>query len=208
LATTVQDNIKGLVWPVLPLALLEAVRDQDRPGEILEAEDLSASLPRRLGLSGVIHNQIQRYEAAVGSGTRVPIAEVSSLLQLVLRRPDGESIVREAGRRVARQRLGGAPLIARVLRRSSNLVFMPIRRAARRLLRGMTGSTRAEVIGKPLIVRIRPAFTAQIGAPACSLYTGALEELVRMFADRPHGVVHHLCAARGEGECVWRVDVA
>ena len=198
----------GQVWPVIPLALLQAVRDQDRPGEILEAEDLSASLPRRLGLSAVIHTQIRRYEAAVASRANVPIPELSSLMQLVLRRPDGESIVREAGRRVMRQRFGNrAPFAARLLRRSSRLVFVPIRRAVRRLLRGMVGTARAEIVGKPLVVRIDPAFTAQIGASACALYTGAIEELVRVFADRPLGVEHHQCAARGDGACLWRVDV-
>lgn len=200
--------MSGHVWPVIPLALLEAVREQDRPGEILEAEDLSASLPRRLGLSGVIHTQIRRYEAAVAARTNVPIADVSSLMQLVLRRPDGESIVREAGRRVMRQRFGDqAPLQARLLRRSSRLVFGPIRRAARRLLRGMVGNGKPEIIGKPLVIRIVPAFTAQLGLHACSLYTGAIEELVRVFAGRPHGVEHHRCVARGDGECVWRVEV-
>jgi hypothetical protein len=191
----------------MPLALLEAVRDQDRPVEILEAEDLSASLPRRLGLSGVVTSQIQRYEAAVASGTRVPVGDLISLLQLVLRRPDGATIVREMGRRVTRQRIGDRiPVTARIVRRSSTLVFGPIRRRAKRLLRGMIGSGRLEMAGKPLTVRITPAFTAEIGSGACGLYTGALEELVRIYSGKERRVVHSSCTALGDAHCEWSVE--
>jgi len=189
--------------PVLPLALLEAVREHDQPGEILEDEDVQQSLPRRLGLSGVVSTQIQRYEQAVTTGTRVSVEELTSLLQLVLRRPDAEPILREAGRRVTRRRMGTeAPLVARVFRRFSTLVYVPIRRAALRLLRGMVGSSRVE-LGKPLIVRILPAFTADLAINACVLYTGALEELVRIYAGREPAIVHEHCTARGDGVCQW-----
>src|SRR5690606_9092655 len=53
------------VDPLLPLALLEAVRTRDKPREVLEDEDLAASLPRRLGLTSVVESQIRRYEEAV-----------------------------------------------------------------------------------------------------------------------------------------------
>lgn len=193
--------------PVLPLALLEAMRDQDRPVEILEDEDLSVSLPRRLGMTGIVASHIQRYEAAVQNGTRVPVPDFASLMQLVMRRPDAEPILREAGRRVTRQRLGETPpLAARVLRRFSNLVFVPIRRAARRLLRGMVGSATIELAGKPLVVRIEPAFTAQVANTACVFYTGALEELVAIYAGQPRPVLHESCTARGDRVCEWRVE--
>ena len=39
------------VSPVLPLLLLETMRDRDRPEEVLEEEDITLSLPRRIGLS-------------------------------------------------------------------------------------------------------------------------------------------------------------
>ena len=65
-------NNDTAVLAALPLALLQSTRSHDRPGEVLEDEDLSASLPRRLGLSGVIESQIQRYETAARSGKRVP----------------------------------------------------------------------------------------------------------------------------------------
>ena len=52
----------------LPLAILESVRTHDRPAEVLEDEDLTISLPRRLGLTGVIETQIYRYQAAQKAG--------------------------------------------------------------------------------------------------------------------------------------------
>jgi len=204
-SATQPDEVRGHVLPVLPLALLETVRDQDRPVEILEAEDLSVSLPRRLGLTGIVSTQIQRYEAAVASGTRVPVPELTSLLQLVLRRPDAEPILRETGRRVARLRLGDqAPFMARALRRFSRLVFIPMRSAARRLLRGISGEAIVE-LAKPLVVRIRPSY-ATLAASACVLYTGALEELIALYTGQPGTVLHPRCTARGDAVCEWRVQ--
>jgi len=54
------DRPAALVAPLLPLVLLESVRAHDRPREVLEDEDLAASLPRRLGLTGVVETQIPR----------------------------------------------------------------------------------------------------------------------------------------------------
>jgi len=115
--------------------------------------------------------------------------------------------VRETGERVTRLRLGEkAPVSARILRRSASLVFGPIRRAAKRLLRGMVGAGSLEVTGKPLVVRIQPAFTANIGGGACDLYTGALQELVRIYAGREREVSHRQCVARGDAVCEWAVE--
>ncbi|MGZ7236654.1 hypothetical protein ACXWOK_10690, partial [Streptococcus pyogenes] len=49
------------VTPLFPLILLETLRDMDRPEELLEGEDLTASMPRRLGLSDVVYLQIHRF---------------------------------------------------------------------------------------------------------------------------------------------------
>jgi hypothetical protein len=39
---------------VVALTLLEVIRAQDLPTEVLEQEDTSVTLPRRLGLSDVV----------------------------------------------------------------------------------------------------------------------------------------------------------
>src|SRR5690606_24631288 len=66
---------RATVTPALPLALLEAMRVHDRPREVLEDEDLTISLPRRLGLTGVIESQIHRYEEARRRKQAVPADE-------------------------------------------------------------------------------------------------------------------------------------
>jgi predicted hydrocarbon binding protein len=193
------------VLPVVPLALLETVRDQDRPVEILEDEDVSVSMPRRLGLTGIVSSQIARYEAAVASGNRVPLSELTSLMQLVLRRPDAEPILRETGRRVTRLGLGTEPpFLARALRNFASLAFVAVRGAAKRLLRGIAGEAVVE-LSKPLVVQIRPSYPATLGLTACVLYTGALEELVTLYTGKPTTVVHEHCTARGDSVCEWRV---
>jgi hypothetical protein len=197
---------RGQVLALLPLSLLEAVREHDRPLEILEDEDLTVSLPRRLGLTGVVSSQIQRYEQATGAGARVPAVEVMGLMQLVLRRPDAESIVRETGRRITRHRIGrDVPASARVLRRWDRLVFIPLRRAARKLLRGLVGDVKATVT-RPLVVRMSHAPLGNAGLHSCSVYTGALDELVRLYSSQEHTVTHAKCTARGDSLCEWTVE--
>lgn len=198
---------RGQVLALLPLSLLEAVRESDRPVEILEDEDVTTSLPRRLGLTGVVSSQIQRYQQAAGSGGRVSASEVAGLMQLVLRRPDADSIVKETGRRIARRRLGTeAPPAARLLRRWDRLIFIPMRRAAKRLLRGLVGDVTTTVSGRPLVVRMTRSPLGAAGENACGLYTGALDELVRMYAGKPHVVKHAQCTARGDAQCEWVVE--
>jgi len=195
---------RGHVLALLPLSLLEAVREHDRPLEILEDEDLTTSLPRRLGLTGVVSSQIQRYQQAAGG--RVAVAEVTGLMQLVLRRPDAESIVRETGRRITRRRIGDdVPATARMLRRWDRLVFIPMRSAARRLLRGLVGDVKATVT-RPLVVRMSHAPLADAGLHSCAVYTGALDELVRLYSANQHTVSHVKCTARGDTLCEWTVD--
>ena len=86
---------EATIAPALPLALLESIRAHDRPSEVLEDEDLTTSMPRRLGLTDVIDSQIRRYREDGRRG--VPLTEVADLFRLVLRRPDAEAIMRGAG---------------------------------------------------------------------------------------------------------------
>jgi len=129
-----RDAPRGAVWAFLPLSLLQAVRAHDRPGEILEDEDLTASLPRRLGLSDVIDREIRNYERAAKRGRRVDSNDVTNLMRLVLRRPDAEAILRDTGRRVAAEyirRVPGAWLrVARALPTRASLALA--RRGSRR----------------------------------------------------------------------------
>jgi hypothetical protein len=197
-----------MVASALPLALLEAVRSHDRPGEVLEDEDLVQSMPRRLGLTPVINSQIKKYETAFASNRRVPLSEVLDLMRLVLRRPDAPTIMEETGRRVTRLQLGRRFSPVRSLRRliPRAIVFASVRRAARRLLRTIAGGGAVRVTGKPLAVRIDGAPTGQMETWACQLYTGALEELIELYTGSVQRVGHVTCEARGEATCEWAAE--
>jgi hypothetical protein len=178
-------DARGTVAPVLPLALLESIRDHDRPGEVLEDEDLSASLPRRLGLTGVVEGQIHKYEQAYRRGRRVPAAEVLNLMRLLLRRPDAEEILRQAGHQIARRHFHGVPGawvgMLRLLPR--RMAFISIRRSARRMLRRIVGAGEVHVVGRPLSLRAANLLGAS-GDEAdavAHVCTGALEELVELY---------------------------
>ncbi len=200
------------VLAALPLALLQSTRSHDRPGEVLEDEDLSLSLPRRLGLSTVIERQIQHYETAAKAGKRVTSEEFFNLLKLVLRRPDAETILRETGARVAQRQfasVGAARLkLVRVLPR--RVMLRSIRGATTRLLRNISGASDIHVTGNPIIARItRPeiAFLEPEGL-GCSLYSAAFEELASLYLAKRPAVVHERCAAQSDGPCEWRLDIA
>jgi hypothetical protein len=204
-------RLQGSVTATLAVALLEATRAHDRPEEMLEAEDVTTSLPRRLGLSGVIEAQIQRYETAVRERRRLPLDEFVSLLKLVLRRPDAEPILREAGERVAARTFADAPgfyvSTLRILPRALSFVF--VARSARKLLRNITGSTHVEVRGKPLVARLHQPVTAPLEPPgvACALYGSAFGELASLYLDRKARAVHAPCVINGGSICQWTVDI-
>ncbi|HUG40542.1 MAG TPA: hypothetical protein VMM12_08660 [Longimicrobiales bacterium] len=193
----------------LPLAILESVRVHDRPAEVLEDEDLTASLPRRLGLTGVVESQIYRYRLALKRGERIPYAEVGDLVRLVLRRPDSEPILREAGHDIAKQH-GRKPLyhlaaIGRLLPGALPNRFA--KRSLRRLLHRIGGGVPLRVTRTPFTVEMTDPVTAGIDrwGVACLLYSAAIEQSVLQSTGKRHGVEHIACQSRGDERCVWEV---
>lgn len=203
-ATSTQN---GSVVPMLPLALLEAVRTHDLPPEILEDENVAVSLPRRLGLSDVVLSQIRRYEAAKEAGKKVPLADMTELIRLILRRPDAAEVLLDAGRTVARWRYEKVPTgFAKFYRSAPQRIALPgTRRGIRRLLRAIAGNAKV-TFRKPLVVVMPDAPTARIDGTACVLYTGAIEELTRLYVGVEHRIVHSSCRARGDAACEWTLD--
>ncbi|CAN5829716.1 hypothetical protein BH23GEM9_BH23GEM9_37110 [soil metagenome] len=201
-----EPRFEGVVVAAFPLALLESVRSHDRPGEILEDEDLTVSLPRRLGLTVVFETQIQRYENAQRTGTTVSLNEVMSLFRLVLRRPDAETILRETGQRVARWAFSRAPAAwTAVLRRSPHtLALRSARRAAVRTLRKLNAGKRVEA-AKPFTITAADSLTAQIdeSGAACTLFTGMFEEQLLLYTGSHRRVTHSHCMARSDDVCAW-----
>lgn len=198
------------VLAALPLALLQSTRAHDRPGEVLEDEDVSASLPRRLGLSGVIATQIHRYETAAKSGKRVPSDEFNNLLKLMLRRPDAEAILRETGARIAQRQFESVPpwwlKILRVMPKA--LMLRSIRAATTRLLRNIAGTSDIAVTGTPLHARIRDPQTPRMepAGVACALYASAFEEISSLYLGRKTRVQQVRCVTDGGGYCDFQLE--
>ena len=202
MTTDPSTRLDGTVAARLPLVLLETVRAIDLPEEILENEDLPASLPRRFGLSDVVARRITAYDAADKEGRKVSADEVVDLLKLVLRRPDGEAVLREAGVSFAR----------RSLRRSSPpfpafLRHPAARRAARSLLRPISTAAGRFRVERPLRVGSPAPITAAADEDglACALVTGALEELASVYLGGTPRITHDRCVTRGDDACEWGV---
>jgi bacteriochlorophyll 4-vinyl reductase len=203
-----RDAPRGAVWAFLPLSLLQAVRAHDRPGEILEDEDLTASLPRRLGLSDVIDREIRNYERAAKRGRRVDSNDVTNLMRLVLRRPDAEAILRDTGRRVAAEyirRVPGAWLrVARALPTRASLALA--RRGSRRLLRRMAGDDAVQTTRRPSAVRVTSEVArTDATSTVCVLFAAALEEMVRAYAGDQPRITQARCATHGAPFCEWLI---
>jgi hypothetical protein len=123
------------VDPLVPLTLLETVRDLDRPIGEAEAEYVPELLNKRLGMTDTVFAQIRRYTTAVERGERVRNDEVAALSRLLARRPDAPNVFRTAGERIATvayQRLSGVR--RGVIRYSPRFLARPIaRRQVRRI---------------------------------------------------------------------------
>lgn len=199
----------GTVTPVFPLILLETMRDMDRPEETLEDEDVTVSMPRRLGLSDVVLAQVQRLQGEVKRRRPQPVAEVEDLVRLVIRRPDADEICSEAGRRVAQhfwaQRSAASRALIRLL--PGPLARAAAHRAAKAVFRQLVGSSPSRVQRWPVELRISRALTAHAdpGGAACAFYAGALEELLHQYTGRTYRADHSHCTARGNDACEWTV---
>lgn len=207
---TQEVYFEGGVPAEFPLALLQSVRAHDHPGELLEEEDVTISLPRRLGLSGVVETQIQRYESTQRAGRKVALNEVFALIRLVLRRPDAELILRETGQRIAEQRYHKvsrtAARLYRVLPRS--LTLLGTFRGLRRIFRDLHAGDEVTIQRQPLAVCVRGSGTARLDptGSACTLYSAMLEEYVRLTTGSRWNVIHAQCETLGASQCEWRAE--
>ncbi|HEU0013458.1 MAG TPA: V4R domain-containing protein [Longimicrobium sp.] len=201
------------VSPVFPLLLLETMRDMDRPEEVLEGENLAASMPRRLGLSDVVYTQIHRFREETKKKSLQTPAVVEDLIRLVIRRPDADEIFEEAGRRMARRAWAERPAVRRRMARllPSGMAVKAAAKGARRLLAELAGAAAVEVEPRPVTVRLRGSImtsNADPGGAACAFYTGVLAELMTEYTGRKYAAKHTRCHTRGADACEWTTLVA
>jgi hypothetical protein len=185
------------------LTLLEALRDHDRPGEILDDENVTETLPRRFGLSGVVRSQISRYEQEAKRGRRVPEDEVIDLIRLVTRRPDSDEVFQEVGRSLIVTE--SAPGWRRVL--TPGMLLGLARRRVQRRLRALFGgavvrsagpSFRMEAVDDVLL-------EGDPGGGACALVTGLAQAVLVAYGRGDALVVHPECQGLGQARCLWTI---
>lgn len=194
---------RAVVHSILPLAVLEAIRNLDTPVEDGLAEFADELLSKRLGMSATVAMQLTEYEGLVRRDARVDPANVEALLRLVGRRPDADLVFADAGRRAARRAADRTSGVARWIGRAApkGVGYAVARRAARIVLGGDLRREQqipvARVAGT-LAIRATP------DGAACVMFGAAFTELLRLFAGFEGSMLHVSCRGAGGTACEWR----
>jgi hypothetical protein len=192
---------------LIPLSLLEAIRNLDTPLEDGLEELAEEIVARRLGLSPTVAAQIQRYHEVADREVGVALDEVISVIRLVGRRPDAALAFADAGRRAARYaaRASGRPAWTMLRKSPPGWSQRLALRAAAKVAKGVfgaelrTGGSMPEVsMVDPLSIRALP------DGPACIFYGAAFGELLRWLAGFEGTMLHERCHVRGDDLCLWR----
>lgn len=206
---TVPPTPAAEIDAILPLSLLEAMRNVDTPVEDGLEELAGEIVAKRLGLSPTVAAQIARYDWAAGRRVPVPLEEALAVFRLVGRRPDADLVFADAGRRAARRAMKEAGVAPRALlglvpeAAARPIGYRLARRLARRVFAGQVSLKDAEA-------------GAQVPAPlglddvpeggACDFYGAAFAELLRGLAGFEGAMRHIHCRARGDDRCQWRAS--
>ena len=192
---------------IIPLSLLEAMRNLDTPIDDGLAELASEMVAKRLGLSTTVASQIERYrQQAERSGT-IPLDEAVSVFRLVSRRQDAALVFADAGRRAARYaaRLGSG-LYRGLVRASPRPIRrrLGIRAAARVADRVFWAEMRPSGTLVEVTVRESLATLTAVDGLGCGFYGAAFAELMRVLSGFEGAMLHERCRAKGDPACAWR----
>jgi len=196
---------------IVPLRLLEALRNLDTPVEDGLDELAEEIVVRRLGLSPTVAAQIQRYRAAAEKEGGVELDEVVSVLRLVSRRPDAPLVFADAGRRAARYAARSRSRSSRTLARVSPAGMarrVSIRAAARLARKVFGGDLRAPVQGTEVRMAEPLSIIAVPDGAACAFYGSAYGELLRCLTAFEGAMLHASCRSRGDDACVCQTAAA
>lgn len=201
--------MSATVDPLLPLALLEAVRTVDLPDDALETEFVEELKVKRFGLSETVHAQIRRYLDAVKRGQRSSFDEAAGIARLIGRRPDAEAVYREAGRGLARRTYDrvSAPT-RRLIRMMPAMVARPMALGQMRSIGGRYAGGNVRRVGGSVHLEVPQSVTLDAAprAAGCTFYESFLRELMARLMDGVGAVEHVRCSSRGEGLCEWRAQ--
>lgn len=201
--STLRSLPADLLPALVPLSLLEAIRNLDTPIEDGLGELQPEHASKRLGLSSTVAAQISRYTDQAERGERLPRSEVASVLRLVGRRADAPLVFANAGRRMARRAVGSDSAPARPPRNGMS------RRLAERKTRTLGGETFGVAIEFPERLPVAEAddpvtMEAWPDGSACELFAAGLAELTRLVLGLEGVVRHAACRARGDATCRWQ----
>ena len=202
---------KPTVAALIPLSLLEALRNLDTPVEDGLDELAEEIVVRRLGLSPTVAAQIQRYRQTAERGGTVDLDEVLSVIRLVGRRPDAPLVFADAGRRAARYAARTRGRSSRTLARMSP-TGMGLRITLRSVARLVRTIFDGELDFRPPAVEFKMAAPLSIvalpGGEACLFYGSAYLELLRGLTGFEGALLHESCRSRGDDACFWRTATA
>lgn len=195
------DGRRRRVHSRVALHLLEALRSQDLPSEVLDDENLTITLPRRLGLSDVVDQQIRRYKDDARRRRRLTDAEIQDLIRLVIRRPDSRDVFLQVG-----ADLHGRPAEPgwrRLLPR--RLAHALARRRVRQRLRALFGRPLVHPAGSPFVLDAADdlLIRSDPGGDACEVVTGLARAELSRLGVGSDGLVHVTCRSRGDDRCRW-----
>lgn len=194
---------------LLPLSLLEAVRNVDTPIDQFDAEYVDELRNKRLGLSDTVYAQIKRHTEAARKGQRTGQDESIALARLIGRRPDAEAVFRAAGQHMAKQSYRTiSPVTRKMMRLLPSAMARPLafRHAKKIAGRYLNGNVRR--VGTFLLLEVPRSVTlgAAHGSVGCMYYEASLRELLLLLIGSIGAVEHTRCTNRGEGTDEWRAD--
>jgi len=200
------------VHAIVPLALLEAIRNLDTPlDDGLPAELAPETFTKRLGLSSTVAAQIDRYRQLADKGGQVGDDEVVQVFRLVGRRSDASLVYSDAGRRAARyaaRTRGGTPsslwrLAPKSVRRRAG------ERAATRALGRVFGVPLSrDESGLSIALSESLATRSTCEGTGCYFYSALAAELLRLASGFEGSMVHERCRSRGDNLCLWKAAEA
>jgi hypothetical protein len=192
-----------VVHSIVPLAVLEAVKNLDTPVEDGLTEFADELLVKRLGLSTTVQMQLTEFEQLVRKDARVEPSHVEALLRLVGRRPDADLVFADAGRRAARRAVRRMSGVSRLAAHTAPRLFGhgAARRAARAVLGAELGREQRLPVARvndPIAIQATP------DGAACGFYGAGLVELLRLLVGYEGAMLHVACRAHGGPACEWR----
>ena len=188
-----------MVHSIVPLAVLEAVKNLDTPVEDGLTEFAEELLVKRLGLSPTVEMQLAEYELLARKDARVEPSHVAALLRLVGRRPDADLVFADAGRRAARRaELHWSCAVAAA---KNDAKIDAIVSLAKR--RGFVYAS-GEIYGGTKSAWSWAGGLIWVALPAADDYGAGLVELLRLLIGYEGAMLHVDCRARGSDACEWR----